>query len=521
MKLFYLSVKKYDLVYLAVILIIMTAGFYFFGRNIYAPYSDIGREFYIPYRMSQGIVLNRDIINIYGPLGYFINTLLLKIAGSGVNVFLFLGFILSYLSLILIFKINTFFLNKNISFLLTLCFIPSCVFYPSNSNWITPYSYSILWALFGILISIYCLFKYLHNDKFIYLFLTFLFYGFSVSCKYDFAFFIILLLMIICIKRIKINRCLILLFSFLIFPVLSIIILFLQKCSINDIYESYKYINELVKSDSVKYFYHFYGFVPSVDSFKNAIYSVLNLSAPHFFRITGYISFIFIINYFITFIKNKKLTQKDFIILCYLLTGFLTSIKCIGGIALDIYGTYFLPILLSSVFTVIYNIFSSRKTVLYILCLLFFVVYTINCVQKNTYENVNIGKLNIKINPIYINATTELDNYINENISKNKTLLILPEGSIINFAEEIKSNDKYFNLNPVYAEMYGMDNVMNNIITNEPDYIAVSNLLYTDYPDASFKKTYGKKLYEYIKEKYQFEKTAGNQIQFEIYKLKK
>ena len=164
MKLFYLSVKKYDLVYLAVILIIMTAGFYFFGRNIYAPYSDIGREFYIPYRMSQGIVLNRDIINIYGPLGYFINTLLLKIAGSGVNVFLFLGFILSYLSLILIFKINTFFLNKNISFLLTLCFIPSCVFYPSNSNWITPYSYSILWALFGILISIYCLFKYLHKS---------------------------------------------------------------------------------------------------------------------------------------------------------------------------------------------------------------------------------------------------------------------------------------------------------------------------------------------------------------------
>lgn len=516
MKQFYLFAKKYDLIYFAIILSVMIAFFYFLGLNINTPFSDIGREFYIPFRMNQGAVLYKDIINIYAPLGYILNAFLLKIFGSGLNTFLFTGFFLSYFSLVLIFQINKFFFKKIIALLLTIGFIPSCVFSPSLSNWITPYSYSLIWAIFGILISIFCLFKFLSNNKFKYIFLSFLFYGFSISCKYDFAFFIILLSTIVFIKRFKLKTVLMLFAATLIFPALCVCVLLLQKCSFNDLYTAYCYISKLAKSNAVNYFYHFYGFIPGFNSLKQINYALLYPRPTNFFVIIGYISFVLIIRYIVIFIKNKQLNQKDCLILCFLLSGFLTAIKCIGSINLYVYGSYFFPILLSSVLAVVYK----KENFIYLFCIIFFTFYTVDCFQKNLFEEINIGKINIKVKPVYISGIKILDNYIQENIKRtNKTLLLLPEGSIINYAEEIKSNDKYFILNPAYNEIFNSGEVLNYIKNNKIDYIVFTNILYSDYPYFFFKSTYGKDIYEYVKSNYKYEITAGEKIQFEIYKL--
>ncbi len=520
MKQIYLFFKKIDVLYFAIILIIMIAGFYFFGKNIYSPLSDIGREFYIPLRMTQGFVLYRDISNIYGPLGYMLNALLLKIFGSGLNTFLYIGFILSYLSVILIFQINKLFLPKSLAFLLSIFFIPSCIFFPTFSNWITPYSYSVLWGLFGILVSIFSLFKYLKTDNFNFFILSILTYGFSLCCKLDFALFIILLAGIAIFKKLNFKSLIILFFTVLIFPIISVLVLLNQGCSLNDLYSAYKYIAYITSSYPVKYFYYYYNFIPSVSSLKNAILSLIYPYPSSIFRIIGYLSFLLIIKYIISFFKNKKLNQNEFLHLCFLSAGFLISIKCIGAINLAIYGTYLLPVILSSVFVVIYTeFFQNKKYLMYVVCLLLFIFYTVNCFQSNVLYNVNIGEYKVKIYPEYINGMVKLQEYIKDNVKSDDTLLILPEGSIINYAENIKSDDKYFILNPVYADMYGMSNILNDIIIKKPDFIVFSNLVYTDYPYQFFKETYGKELYEYVKEHYKYEKAAGDKIEFEIYKL--
>ncbi len=520
MKQLYLFLKKFDVFYFAIILLLMIAGLCFLGRNIYSPLSDIGREFYIPLRMTQGFVLYRDISNIYGPLGYILNSLLIKIFGSGLNTFLCIGFVLSYLSLILIFQINKLFLSKSAAFVLTIVFIPSCVFFPSLSNWITPYSYSVIWALFGILISVFCLFKYLKTDNFKCLVLSFLSYGFSVSCKYDFAFFIILLLFIVLIKRLNFKSVIKLLSMVLIFPILSILVLLIQGCSFCDLYTACKHIADISSSYPVKYFYFYYGFIPSVPAFKNALFSLIYPVPSSFFRIIGYLSFLLIIKYIIFFLKNKKFNQNEFLCFCFLTAGFLISLKCIGSITLAIYGTYFLPVILSSVVVAIYTeFFKNEKFLIYVFCFLLFIFYTVNCFLFNDLYNVNIGKYKIKIPSVYVNGTVKLDAYIKENIESDKTLLILPEGCIINFADNIKSDDKYFILNPVYAYMYGINNILNDIKAKKPDFIVFSNILYTDYPYMFFKRSYGKEIYEYVKEHYKYEKSVGDKIEFEIYKL--
>lgn len=66
----------------------------FFQLN---PAIDTGRELYIPFRMLNGEVLYRDIVNIYGALAYQVNALLYLIFGASFNVLRVAGIINSTL----------------------------------------------------------------------------------------------------------------------------------------------------------------------------------------------------------------------------------------------------------------------------------------------------------------------------------------------------------------------------------------------------------------------------------------
>ena len=47
------------------------------------PLVDFGRELYIPWRLSEGAVLYRDIDHLYGPLSHYFNALIFRIFGTG------------------------------------------------------------------------------------------------------------------------------------------------------------------------------------------------------------------------------------------------------------------------------------------------------------------------------------------------------------------------------------------------------------------------------------------------------
>ena len=65
--------NKIDLGYLLLFLIFFIFSFLSFGMNVYSPFSDIGRELYIPQQILNGEVLYKDIFNVYPPLSYLLN----------------------------------------------------------------------------------------------------------------------------------------------------------------------------------------------------------------------------------------------------------------------------------------------------------------------------------------------------------------------------------------------------------------------------------------------------------------
>src|SRR6476619_6480437 len=47
------------------------------------PVVDFGRELYLPWRLSEGAVLYRDIDHLYGPLSQYFNALIFYVFGTG------------------------------------------------------------------------------------------------------------------------------------------------------------------------------------------------------------------------------------------------------------------------------------------------------------------------------------------------------------------------------------------------------------------------------------------------------
>ena len=73
---------------------------------------DVGREAYIPWQMLQGKLLYKDIYNVYGPLGYQINTVAYALFGVHLNTLYFMGFLNSLIILFSTFYISKLFTDK-------------------------------------------------------------------------------------------------------------------------------------------------------------------------------------------------------------------------------------------------------------------------------------------------------------------------------------------------------------------------------------------------------------------------
>ena len=84
---------------------------------------DTGREFYIPQQMLQGKVLYKDIFNIYGPLSYQFNAILLSLFGQKINTLYFAGIINSLVIIITLYLLAREFLKKHVCFLFSILII--------------------------------------------------------------------------------------------------------------------------------------------------------------------------------------------------------------------------------------------------------------------------------------------------------------------------------------------------------------------------------------------------------------
>jgi len=111
------------------------------------PIIDFGRELYIPWLLSQGKVLYKDVnMFFYGPLSYYVNALLFKLFGIHINTIIGFNLLLILIIAFLIYRIIDFVSNSTCAFFSALSFIILFAF-PRyfaicNDNFVTPYAHA-------------------------------------------------------------------------------------------------------------------------------------------------------------------------------------------------------------------------------------------------------------------------------------------------------------------------------------------------------------------------------------------
>ncbi len=110
------------------------------------PIIDFGRELYIPWVLTQGKVLYKDIsMFFYGPLSFYVNALLFSIFGTHIDIIITFNLVLITIVSCIIFKLVTTVSNpvcalfSVLSFLILFAFpryFPTC-----NDNFVTPYAH--------------------------------------------------------------------------------------------------------------------------------------------------------------------------------------------------------------------------------------------------------------------------------------------------------------------------------------------------------------------------------------------
>ncbi len=499
--------KNKDIINIGIITIFLVIGFLLFRNNFYFPLSDIGREFFIPSEMAEGKVLYKDIFNIYPPFGYFINAITVKIFGNFINTFQTIGLILSFCILSAVYKIAKIYTTPLIALLTSIFIIFSCTFYPSISNWLTPYSYSILYALAAVMWAIYFLIKYNDTDKNRYLYYSSVLYGLSLSCKYEYIFFGFIIAIVLFYKKQNIYTFFKTVLFILFFPLISFIILLIQKVSLNDFIQAYNYALLLSKSSSVKFFYWFSGLTLSFNSVLRLIYSFFHPQFVSFFYSIVIWSIIIL-----TFVNKSDLKY-----LILHISAVLLSYKVLGGISFEIYGTYFFPFLFINLIAFLYCKKVSCKFLTIILIILI-LSYSSFVFRNKNFTEIETVKGVIKTNPQFKEPVTDMLDFISK-MDKSDKILVLPEGVFLNYLTDTKTDNYLFYLIPPNVEIFGTEYVINRIKNGNYKYIAVSNVIYPWYNQTSFTNSWGGNIIKFIQSAYHLKLITGENYRFYIYEI--
>lgn len=563
--------------------------------------SDIGREIYIPWQMLEGKLLYKDLLNIFGPLAYQFNALIMSIFGVKFSVLNVAGFINSYIILITTYFISSEFLNKKFSLLISIFIIIAAIFQYSNFNYNLTYSYSMVYGLNFYLLSILCLIKYFKNniiDK-----SNFLLYcasfclGISVACKYDFIPFVFFVFVLFLYKKIKFKVILKCALLFLLPIIFSYSILLIQGVSFQDLYNAFLLTNKMAHAKSIKTFYctttgmfldkaglnkllfnmfswiivfinfYFMLFFNDLINKKLKKYKLLSLSLKIFmiFLFCFLVSSILNIKYpyfayFMTvegilnttyslFIKLKTilLALKTPILLNITIFAYSVKFNSLPTLMIILFILKFkqlknnIPflILLSATLVSLIKVFYKMHIGCYtafalpLFCITFVYLLTnlsIKYFKKQYIEKIIISFIvlfsfvfsinNIKFfldtnclidfNNIKIYTTCRDGKLIQEEVyqiskltNKNDTVIIMPEGHILNLLSNRKSDDFYHTFVPSHTDFLEEDKIIEHFKYKMPKLIVINNRTTKDYGPEYLCKDYGKKICSWVKENYE------------------
>ena len=230
-------------------------------------------------------------------------------------------------------------------------------------------------------------------------------------------------------------------------------------------------------------------------------------------------------------IKNKfdfsVFETRDKMFLFLLVSSILVSLKGISGITTECYGTFSLAVLFIPfvVFFVLYlpkikfvDKTALEKTVQNLCFTLFAVFLLANLfkIAENPLYAVETprGKIHVRES---MKSQNEFIKFLKQNTQEDSSVIVVPEGAMINFLSERKSDGFYYYLIPVNVQIFGEDKIVSDFSKNMPDYFVMSNIPYTPYNVGTF-CDYAPKICGFIKENYTPAAKVKDKVSFVLYK---
>ena len=155
---------------------------------------DYGEQVYVPWQLSEGKVLYRDMNYLYGPLSSYLHAFLFQVFGESITVLILFNIlvigVLTWLIYVLFFQLS----NQLTATVCSLAFILLFAFGQyggsGNFNFVSAYTYDLP---HGVALSLLCLHQFIKFSKFhrpLQLMAAFFLAGFFLAAAFFVAFFL-------------------------------------------------------------------------------------------------------------------------------------------------------------------------------------------------------------------------------------------------------------------------------------------------------------------------------------------
>lgn len=455
---------------------------------------DTGREFYLSRQTLFGNVLYKDIFNIYGPFAYQFNAILFSIFGEKIKTLYISGIFNSIIILGSIYFISREFLNKNFSFLICILTMFSLVFntFLYNSN--ITYSYAIIYALTSFLVSVLFLIKYVKTENVIFAYFSSLFAGLSILNKYEFILYpFVLIYVLTFLKPINLKSKFISVLAFSLFPVVSFGYLFFQGLTFDNLRLAFHFMTTMASSESMHIFYTNFG-----NFFNPAIFTRMFIKNP----LNTILGLLPIINIILFLVYSKKIFNNK-VLFVFCICSIASTLKFISFLNIEHMGIFLFPLCILTTLILCENTALSKQ-IKYIFITALIFIFALNNFSSLTYKNYH---LTTPKGDIYTfkkdgQPIKYLSDFIFEHTKPEDKVVILPEGTMVNFITNRNSDNIYHSLSPLfYTDTFGEVNVIKHFKENKADYFIILPLSTIEYGSEYF-CDYAKSFCEMIDSEY-------------------
>ncbi len=510
---------------------------------------DIGREVYYPERILDGKVLYKDLFNIYGPFAYLWNALLYKIFSPNLATLYFSGVLCSLAIVSGIYLIAKRYLTEFLSLSLGIFTIITGVCATHLFSFTLPYSWAMLYGTVGFIYSVLALIKFKSEDKLQYLYLSSLLAGFCVCNKYDFFVYSLFLFIVVLFTKNK-RAILSCLTCFLLFPVICSLTLFFQGLRVEHVLSAIEEIKDMIATNALNNFYTVQGIYFNSKLIWFWVINLLKTGVGFGGLIAGYkllgknkiagwvvitlfallivifatpIVFIFMVPLLLVMtIFSCKNIKNNVSLILLVLCALSVCAKCFWSLHPMNYGNYFIAIILTAFFAVVFSFADKRYEKMVAIGLL---CVGLNFLYYSTINRIYLtGKISTEKGTIYTyesgaEATNSLISILEQ--SKSDTVLIFPEGLIVNFLSGVKSDDYYNSFLPLYAESMGENTFVNHINSSKPKYIIFNSISVKEYGYTHVCDDYGSNFCQFVMDNYAQTEAIDGGIRYVIFGLNK